>query len=425
MNRYKIPSEISCLVPIEKMDEGKFDIIISFTDKKSNNSVLFRRLKNNNINIISKPEEVQKITIKNEGFKLYLSEEQNIKPFRWDKGKQCTLLEIRSDQLDNSKARYYIMVDSIEFIRIIQQAKYIIDGEVGGTYSLDITNGIMKPVLENKLDEEYVEAKKTGEILSNNKFTKKWIPGHLYLTKQGLKILYLGNIKNIVVAENNWGPDKKYRFNLDTPLNTNYGNLIRYCETDDMMLVIEGFTLDSNKTERFDLESHKGETIETFLRSYYYSYIIPKTKYLSSFSVIRSKSIPGIDLGEYVKSSEDITTELKEFAGLLLSNIGEDEFNLIDSNSVKIRHLTSIFPEFISSDEKLKETITSNLIDSFKEELENSSYWKFYHKLPEVNDILISPKYRKIYYLRQVLKMSDEELTSKITKIIKEIKSGK
>ena len=395
MNRYKIPSEISCLVPIEKMDEGKFDIIISFTDKKSNNSVLFRRLKNNNINIISKPEEVQKITIKNEGFKLYLSEEQNIKPFRWDKGKQCTLLEIRSDQLDNSKARYYIMVDSIEFIRIIQQAKYIIDGEVGGTYSLDITNGIMKPVLENKLDEEYVEAKKTGEILSNNKFTKKWIPGHLYLTKQGLKILYLGNIKNIVVAENNWGPDKKYRFNY------------------------------SNKTERFDLESHKGETIETFLRSYYYSYIIPKSKYLSSFSVIRSKSIPGIDLGEYVKSSEDITTELKEFAGLLLSKIGEDEFNLIDSNSVKIRHLTSIFPEFISSDEKLKETITSNLIDSFKEELENSFYWKFYHKLPEVNDILISPKYRKIYYLRQVLKMSDEELTSKITKIIKEIKSGK
>lgn len=425
MNKYKIPSEISCLVPIGKMDEDKFDIIISFTDKKSNNnSVLLRRLRNNNINVITKQEEVQKITIKNEGFKLYLSEEQNIKPFRWEKGRQCMLLEIRSDQLDNSKARYYILVEFIEFIKLIQQTKYIIDGEIGGTYSLDVTNGMMKPILEDKLDEDYIEAKKTGEILANNKFTKKWIPGHLYLTKKGSKILYLGNVKNIVITKNDWGPDKKYRFKLDTSLAASYGNLIKYCgDTEDMMLVVEGFALDGDKEGRYDLESHKGETIETFLRNYYHSYIDPKSKYLSSFSIIQSKSIPGIDLGEYVKTSENITTELKEFAGLLLSNIEEDGFDI--NSQPKIRLLISMFPEFISNDESLKKTVTSDLIKLFKEDLKDSSLWRFYHRLPEINEILIELKYRKIYYLRKVLNVPDDVLTNDITKILNEILSGK
>lgn len=314
----KIPFKVSCIIPKSRLKDNEFGIIIGFVDskKRSNLSTLYKRLDR------YKKEDLEEVTFENKGFRLFLSSDQNIPICRHISGLDITYLEIKNDHLDNTRARYYIPISLYSLIKLLNNSKYIVDGEISGSYSLDINGTTATPILENPLDEEYKKSVEFGKLLATSKKTTKWIPGHLYITNSGSKILYLGDIRreDILIIRNRWGSDKETKFSL-------FANIFQTELIDKLnshnknMLIIEGNSIDESLPDSFKINSYKGSSISEFMNDYINKYIVPKSKYYYGFSVIVNKQLSGIDLGEFlVQDVIDPAEKLKDIASISLKN---------------------------------------------------------------------------------------------------------
>lgn len=400
----KIPFKVSCIIPKSRLKDDEFGFITGFIDskKRSNLSTLYKRLNNSKY----KKEDLEELTIENKGFRLFLLSDQNIPSFRRVGGVEITYLEIKNDQLDNTRARYYIPVSVFDLIKILNKSRYIIDGEISGSYSLDINGTTATPVLEDPLDDEYKKSVEFGKLLATSKKTTKWIPGHLYVTTSGSKILYLGDINrdDILVLRNRWGSDRDYRFRLFA--NIFQTELIEKLNSHNKnMLIIEGISINESLPNSFNFNSYKGSSISDFIDNYINKYIVPKSNYYccsssGNFSIIVNKPLSGIDLGEFlVQEITDLGEKLKDIASISLKN------DLI----------YGFLPDLIKGD--LRDKLIKIRMENFRNKIIAQYRWrKDSTTAKQVLSNISSSSNIDLYSLKNCIDISDNELEELVDK---------
>ena len=75
---------------------------------------------------------------------------------------------------------------------------------------LDGSKGrIIQLHLESNQDEALVKSKEAGKAM-RGRLSSKWIPGHLYAMRNGKHVLYLGDLKDLVVSGSGRGSYLNY-----------------------------------------------------------------------------------------------------------------------------------------------------------------------------------------------------------------------
>lgn len=366
---YNIYPNLTCLVPNKPLNNLNFGYILSiYNDKISESSKKkMEQIKKSNktFNPGLSSEELEICYLNNNNFKLYLhTVDGNIKNFyyKMNNSNVQVPIEIRSDQLNNN-ARYYILVDYINFINLVKTTVIFQDGEIFGNYSLSITKNNIVPILQDNTNEDYTYSKEVGELLSYGKFTNNWIPGHLYLLKDKKKVLYLGNIKDVMSFYYPWSKDRNHVSYLFSNICSNENTTdCHKIITEETMLLMEDSLYDFCYTStRVDFSSLKDKDIKNIIFDRVQEYSI-NNSILRTFLLVDKKYYSGIDLGQLITlSNNDITSEFKSSIEYYLNN------NSSNSNFDKIKYyLYSSILEYVLSNQELKKEIIDIKINRFK-----------------------------------------------------------
>ena len=424
-----IPYEILCMIPKNKipMDEfGNNRFYLNFVNKVKNPNMttagINRTIMFNRRAGINKEGDLTQICIKNEKFKLRLPEDNGSNATYRDQGQDLITLELISDQLDNSLATFCILVNIKSFYNLLREIKSIKGGVLAGNYCLDIQDrGLLDIVLENPSDKEYKEARNVGKTLSTSKLTSKWKPGHVYLLKTREKVLYVGEVRNIVAKMDYWSPRRYSSFPIFA--NTYDDKYFRFIGDYSYTMVIEGAFINGSKNS-IDMEKYKGYSIREFLRSYLNNKVIPSGSYQKAFSVWYGPKV-AVDLGEYLEvDNPDITDEFKEVVNFTLDSVDINNTDEITSN--KIKYLSSVIPEFLDNNETIRKNYIDYVMNQFTNYLANRKRY-YTNAIPEVSDVFkninFDDDYSKIRFIKEYFKsITEEELVVIVSKAIEEAK---
>lgn len=427
-----IPSEVLCFVPKkDKLINSSVPFLIYLLDKtkktKQAETSLLKKTFNNNNSLhnksIEKCEDLESIVLKNEGFELFLSNFDRI--FYYDAGKTFIKVEVTHPELESYSTSFYILVEIHSFYTILKKVRNMEECKLDGTFSMNFEDrGLLCPVVEDNSNSEFINAKKVGKLLSTEKLTSKWIPGHLYLLKNREKVLYLGNIKN-VISKGYW--DWKNTYLFANVINEFYLN----CDSVDsenlltitILINPEDYIGSTSNQIQFNIDTYKGWNFSNFLREYLSNKIIPNNYYESSFTIL-PKSKPAVDLGEYIEVIDsDITTIFKSIINFMISDLIVD--NRIESeirNNATLKYFLSAVPELINENQTIKKTFINTKLDKLKDALlMKKSYQK--SSLNSLTAESLIKNYREMTTLSKVVySLSEEELLNLAKNLLKEVK---
>ena len=428
-----IPSEVLCFVPKkDKLINDSAPFLIYFLDrtKKTKRAEIlllrktFSSIDNLHRKSIEKSEDLELITLKNEGFELFLSKfESN---FYYDAGKTFIKVEVKHPELESYSASFHILVEIHSFYTILKKIRNIEECKLDGTFSMNFEGrGLLCPVVEDNSNSEFINAKKVGKLLSTEKLTSKWIPGHLYLLKNREKVLYLGNIKN-VISKGYWDWKNTYLFaNVINEFYLNCNNM----DSENLLTITKLINPEAyigSTPIKFNIDTYKGWDISNFLREYLCNKIIPNNHYESSFTIIPN-SKPAVDLGEYVKVIDsDITTTFKSIVNFMISDLIVDD--RIESELCKnetLKYFISAVPELINENQTIKKTFINIKLDRLRDTLLNMKKSSYYSRnlMESLTAENLIKNYREMITISKVVySLSKEELLNLAKDVLKEVK---
>lgn len=203
MKNLNIPYEIVLVY----FDHGTdlFPEVVNKKDltKPSRNKV-YNSVKSANFNLNGnktvEEKDISEVVVLNSGFHISLAEnslfssyERNVK---YGEGGPRVAVRIQNDELDSKLPgrNVYIYVAIEGFFKILQDTRYVSDGNLHGTFSLGIgCFPSLKLVKEDSTNKSFTCSTEIGKLIATKPKTTKWKPGYVYALSPMELVLYLGS----------------------------------------------------------------------------------------------------------------------------------------------------------------------------------------------------------------------------------------
>lgn len=168
--------------------------------KKVYNSV---KSANFNLNGNKTVEEkyISEVVVLNSGFHISLAENSLFSSYerynvKYGEGGPRVAVRIQNDELDSKLPgrNVYIYVAIEGFFKILQDTRYVSDGNLHGTFSLGIgCFPSLKLVKEDSTNKSFICSTEIGKLIATKPKTTKWKPGYVYALSPMELVLYLGS----------------------------------------------------------------------------------------------------------------------------------------------------------------------------------------------------------------------------------------
>lgn len=168
--------------------------------KKVYNSVKSANF-NLNGNKTVEEKDISEVVVLNSGFHISLAENSLFSSYerynvKYGEGGPRVAVRIQNDELDSKLPgrNVYIYVAIEGFFKILQDTRYVSDGNLHGTFSLGIgCFPSLKLVKEDSTNKSFICSTEIGELIATKPKTTKWKPGYVYALSPMELVLYLGS----------------------------------------------------------------------------------------------------------------------------------------------------------------------------------------------------------------------------------------
>lgn len=168
--------------------------------KKVYNSVKSANF-NLNGNKTVKEKDISEVVVLNSGFHISLAENSLFSSYerynvKYGEGGPRVAVRIQNDELDSKLPgrNVYIYVAIEGFFKILQDTRYVSDGNLHGTFSLGIgCFPSLKLVKEDSTNKSFICSTEIGKLIATKPKTTKWKPGYVYALSPMELVLYLGS----------------------------------------------------------------------------------------------------------------------------------------------------------------------------------------------------------------------------------------
>ena len=168
--------------------------------KKVYNSVKSANF-NLNGNKTVEEKDISEVVVLNSGFHISLAENSLFSSYerynvKYGEGGPRVAVRIQNDELDSKLPgrNVYIYVAIEGFFKILQDTRYVSDGNLHGTFSLGIgCFPNLKLVKEDSTNKSFTCSTEIGKLIATKPKTTKWKPGYVYALSPMELVLYLGS----------------------------------------------------------------------------------------------------------------------------------------------------------------------------------------------------------------------------------------
>lgn len=168
--------------------------------KKVYNSVKSANF-NLNGNKTVEEKDISEVVVLNSGFHISLAENSLFSSYerynvKYGEGGPRVAVRIQNDELDSKLPgrNVYIYVAIEGFFKILQDTRYVSDGNLHGTFSLGIgCFPSLKLVKEDSINKSFICSTEIGKLIATKPKTTKWKPGYVYALSPMELVLYLGS----------------------------------------------------------------------------------------------------------------------------------------------------------------------------------------------------------------------------------------
>ena len=156
---------------------------------------------NLNGNKIVEEKDISEVVVLNSGFHIFLAENSLFSSYgrynvKCGEGGSRVAVRIQNDELDSKLPgrNVYIYVAIEGFFKILQDTRYVSDGNLHGTFSLGIgCFPSLKLVKEDSTNKSFTCSTEIGKLIATKPKTTKWKPGYVYALSPMELVLYLGS----------------------------------------------------------------------------------------------------------------------------------------------------------------------------------------------------------------------------------------
>lgn len=377
-----IPYEITFYIPGDNYDFGDKVLedgsipatFVGSKDSSTKKTNAKLSLVNNNWGALNKDGVVKEITVLNTGFTISLSP-NNIK-IRYYYNNEVSVL-VTSDSLiealgPGTKLQLKLQLDEF-FNLILSNGGNLVSGKIPGQYCLTMLDGskgrIIQLHLESNQDEALAKSKEAGKAM-RGRLSSKWIPGHLYAMRNGKHVLYLGDLKDLVVSGYGRGSYLNYVVQDSFIGKSYYYQGVSKINSGRLMIMLE-----SESTRDYVENNLKGkELINALLND-----ILFNSEFRCSL-ILRDSSAPiwtGADMGEYLSygdSSEKINEIIKDHCrSILKKNTVKD----LDKVTDEVKNCFIYAPEVLRNDQEYRKSFIDQEKAKFLERVQSNMYYSF------------------------------------------------
>lgn len=204
MKNLNIPYEITLVY----FDHGT-DLFPEVVNKKDLTKPLRKKVYNSvksanfnlNGNKTVEEKDISEVVVLNSGFHISLAENSLFSSYerynvKYGEGGPRVAVRIQNDELDSKLPgrNVYIYVAIEGFFKILQDTRYVSDGNLHGTFSLGIgCFPCLKLVKEDSTNKSFTCSTEIGKLIATKPKTTKWKPGYVYALSPMELVLYLGS----------------------------------------------------------------------------------------------------------------------------------------------------------------------------------------------------------------------------------------
>lgn len=146
-------------------------------------------------------KDISEVVVLNSGFHISLAENSLFFSYerynvKYGEGGPRVAVRIQNDELDSKLPgrNVYIYVAIEGFFKILQDTRYVYDGNLHGTFSLGIgCFPSLKLVKEDSTNKSFTCSTEIGKLIATKPKTTKWKPGYVYALSPMELVLYLGS----------------------------------------------------------------------------------------------------------------------------------------------------------------------------------------------------------------------------------------
>lgn len=146
-------------------------------------------------------KDISEVVVLNSGFHISLAENSLFSSYerynvKYGEGGPRVAVRIQNDELDSKLPgrNVYIYVAIEGFFKILQDTRYVSDGNLHGTFSLGIgCFPSLKLVKEDSTNKSFTCSTEIGKLIATKPKTTKWKPGYVYALSPMELVLYLGS----------------------------------------------------------------------------------------------------------------------------------------------------------------------------------------------------------------------------------------
>ena len=146
-------------------------------------------------------KDISEVVVLNSGFHISLAENSLFSSYerynvKYGEGGPRVAVRIQNDELDSKLPgrNVYIYVAIEGFFKILQNTRYVSDGNLHGTFSLGIgCFPSLKLVKEDSTNKSFTCSTEIGKLIATKPKTTKWKPGYVYALSPMELVLYLGS----------------------------------------------------------------------------------------------------------------------------------------------------------------------------------------------------------------------------------------
>lgn len=323
---------------------------------------LNREIRNNNALYKFKDDDIITVTIRNNNFNLYIPEDDDRMYYGGD---YCSFIGFNHKDVGDLPYKLTTPIGRDNIIALLYNCSYITNNIIHGNYLYSSNNFFCQYRPENlNLQENIFRVDSLGE----NKKTTKFIPGHIYLLKDKVKVLYLGTLDNIAYRiDNCWRNDDDHELFLNRMSSVYYkknADNFLYINLDDVSKVA---AIRNNELEKF-FELYKGTNLSEFVSrwiEHWFNNHLDDIDYCLSYNDSLHGG-GGIDLGEYlVQDMPGDDTDLDDIIhSFCMSNLE----NMVKSSPSKInkelliRYSTCLGEDIVNLSDSTKDVISNVIV---------------------------------------------------------------
>ena len=146
-------------------------------------------------------KDISEVVVLNSGFHISLAENSLFSSYerynvKYGEGGPREAVRIQNVELDSKLPgrNVYIYVAIEGFFKILQDTRYVSDGNLHGTFSLGIgCFPSLKLVKEDSTNKSFTCSTEIGKLIATKPKTTKWKPGYVYALSPMELVLYLGS----------------------------------------------------------------------------------------------------------------------------------------------------------------------------------------------------------------------------------------